>query len=91
MESELYENYSLITGETRFGKYVSPEDEASNIKKCTILKSIDVTYSNTILGYNEIDKKVHLQLKKERKISIWTADSRPFISNVINRCAECNK
>lgn len=57
MEGNYYNEYSLITGESEFGPYISPEKEVNKIKKCTILKSVDVTYSNEIIGYRCPDKK----------------------------------
>ncbi len=48
-----YEDYALITGDVEFGMYKSPEDEASKIEKCTILKSVDFTYGNRIEGYTQ--------------------------------------
>ncbi|MCM1537327.1 MAG: hypothetical protein NC254_02900 [bacterium] len=53
MENNFIEKYERITGRTEFGLYRSPEEEASKIKKCTILKEVDITYSNEILGYTQ--------------------------------------
>lgn len=48
---EFYEDYTRITGDVNFGTYRSPEEEASKIEKCTLLKSVDFTYGNRIEGY----------------------------------------
>ena len=55
MEKDYYSDYSLITGETTFGQYNSPEEEAANIEKCSILKQVNVTYSNNSISNETVD------------------------------------
>lgn len=49
MDTIYEKNYSLITGLTEFGKYTTPEDEGNKIEKCSILKPINITFSDRIL------------------------------------------
>ncbi len=52
MERNYLDEYAQIVGQMELGTYKSPEEEASKIEKCTILKSVDVSYSNEVIGYN---------------------------------------
>lgn len=52
MERNYLEEYAQIVGQVDLETYRSPEEEASKIEKCTILKSVDVSYSNEVMGYN---------------------------------------
>lgn len=52
MDRNFYEEYMQIAGQTELGVYRSAEEEAQKIEKCTILKSVDISYSNEIVGYN---------------------------------------
>ncbi len=58
MSKNYFDEYTLITGETNSREYISPEDEANKIEKCTILKNIDVTYGNKIEGYFQNGQQV---------------------------------
>lgn len=52
MGRNYFDEYMQIVGQMELGTYKSPEEEASKIEKCTILKSVDVSYSNEVIGYN---------------------------------------
>lgn len=52
MDRNYFEEYAQIVGQTKLETYKSPEDEANKIKKCTILKSVDISYSYNVVGYN---------------------------------------
>ena len=52
MSRNYFDEYMQIVGQTEFDAYTSAEEEARKIKKFTILKSVDVSYSNQIDGYN---------------------------------------
>lgn len=49
MDNTYEKDYSLITGLTEFGKYTTPEDEGNKIEKCSILKPVNITFSDRIL------------------------------------------
>ena len=48
MNDNYEKDYMTITGLTDFGEYISPEQQASRIKKCSILMPIDITFSDRI-------------------------------------------
>lgn len=52
MNRNYFDEYMQIAGQTKLSIYTSPEEEANKIEKCTLLKSVDVSYSNQIEGYN---------------------------------------
>lgn len=52
MDTNYYEAYATILGEKKLPLYTSPEECANKIKKCTLLKDVSVSYSNTIEEYN---------------------------------------
>ncbi len=57
MERDYYIDYALITGQTVFGDYISPEDEANSIEKCSILRRVNVTYGNNSIS-NETEQAI---------------------------------
>lgn len=52
MSRDYLNEYMQIVGQTKLGVYTSAEEEARKIEKCTLLRSVDVSYSNQIEGYN---------------------------------------
>ncbi|MEZ3508302.1 MAG: hypothetical protein K1W10_15375 [Lachnospiraceae bacterium] len=52
MKRDYFDEYMQIVGQTELCAYTSAEEEARKIEKCTILKDVDVSYSNQIVGYN---------------------------------------
>lgn len=53
MNNSYNEKYYQIMGEINIGGYISPEEEARKIEKCSLLKNVDITYSNNIEGYQK--------------------------------------
>lgn len=51
MDRNYFDEYMQSVGQTELETYKSPK-EASKIEKCTILKSIDVSYSNEVMDYS---------------------------------------
>ncbi len=51
MERNYEKDYSTITGLTDFGKYTTPENEASKIEKCSILLPVNITFSDRVIEY----------------------------------------
>ena len=49
MNSDFEKEYAMITGITEFEKYTSPEEQAERIERCSILKHVNVTYSDRIM------------------------------------------
>lgn len=49
MKKNYEKDYSMITGLTDFGKYTTPEEEASKIEKCSILLPINITFSDRVI------------------------------------------
>ena len=52
MERNYMDEYIQIVGQIELGEYRSAEEEAQKIEKCTILKRVDISYSNEIAGCN---------------------------------------
>lgn len=52
MDRNYEQEYTLITGNTSFGNYTTPEEQANNIRKCSILKKIDITFSDRVIENN---------------------------------------
>lgn len=52
MDRNYLNEYIQIVGQTELDVYTSAEEEARKIEKCTLLKSVEVSYSNQIEGYN---------------------------------------
>lgn len=52
MNRDYFNEYMQIAGQTKLDAYTSAEEEARKIEKCTLLKSVEVSYSNQIEGYN---------------------------------------
>ena len=48
--------YSLITGETYFGKYTTPEEQANSIEKCSILKRVNLTFTDRVIENNNLQR-----------------------------------
>ena len=48
MYTRYEKEYSLITGITEFPRYTTPEEQANEIKKCTILKRTNMTFSDRV-------------------------------------------
>lgn len=54
MNDNFEKDYTTITGLTDFGEYISPEEQASRIKKCSILLPVDITFSDRVNeGYSK--------------------------------------
>ena len=47
MGNEMIENYRKITEGVNWQKYVGPEEQGKAIKTCTILKRVEIRYSNS--------------------------------------------
>lgn len=58
MERNYVDEYAQICGQIELGTYRSPEEEAGKIEKYTILKSVDVSYSNEVIGYDTGTEKL---------------------------------
>lgn len=54
MTNRYEKDYALITGLTNFEEYTTPEEQAGKIKKCSILKHVDVTFSDRIIENNNL-------------------------------------
>lgn len=52
MKRDFLDEYMRIVDQPELNAYTSAEEEAMKIERCTILKSVDVTYSNEIIGYS---------------------------------------
>ncbi len=52
MDRDYLNEYMEIVGKVELENYRSAEEAAGKIEKCTILKNVDVSYSNGIIGYN---------------------------------------
>ncbi len=52
MDRDYFAEYMQIMGQPQLDTYISAEDEAQKIEKCTILQSIDIAYSDRITEYN---------------------------------------
>ena len=52
MDRDYFAEYMQIMGQPQLDTYISAEDEAKKIEKCTILQSIDISYSDRITEYN---------------------------------------
>lgn len=54
MKNGYEKDYALITGLTDFEEYTTPEEQANQIKKCSILKRVDITFSDRIIENNNL-------------------------------------
>lgn len=50
MERNYANEYIQVVGQVELGVYRSAEEEAQKIEKCTILKRVDISYSNEVVG-----------------------------------------
>ena len=57
MKRDFLDEYMRIVDQPELNAYTSAEEEAMKIERCTILKSVDVTYSNEIIGYSLCAKR----------------------------------
>lgn len=48
--------YTLITGLTEFGEYTTPEEQAGRIEKCSILKPINITFSDRVIEHKNLQR-----------------------------------
>lgn len=49
-------DYAMITGLTEFGEYTTPEEQAGKIEKCSILKPINITFSDRVTESNNLQR-----------------------------------
>lgn len=49
MDINFERDYTLITGVTNFENYTTPEEQANNIEKCSILKRVNMTITDRIV------------------------------------------
>lgn len=54
MKNGYEKDYALITGLTDFEEYTTPEEQANKIKKCSLLKRVDITFSDRIIENNNL-------------------------------------
>lgn len=54
MKNGYEKDYALITGLADFEEYTTPEEQANKIKKCSILKRVDITFSDRIIENNNL-------------------------------------
>ena len=54
MDINFEKEYALITGVAEFGKYTTPEEQANSIEKCSILKRVNMTFSDRVIENKSI-------------------------------------
>ena len=68
MNDNYEKDYMTITGLTDFGEYISPEEQASRIKKCSILMPIDITFSDRINEDSSKEQQMNTVRKHQVKL-----------------------